>query len=176
MNIFVEKVGAGTGNRVYASDVECSKETRDGYVAFVPKYDDKGASRERDVLATFAPEGKETKVRAYWTSVALNFDAGNMMRLVFRTQTTSDRIPLEQLVPVDQEREFIGSWENKRLAFALASSKSASPEDQEVMRLRGLTPKGLKTEAAERGVAWDNNASIDTMIKRIADKAPAATA
>lgn len=165
MNIWIEK--PDTQNRIYTCQVECAKESRDGWLSFSPK-----EQREKDALLEFVAEKSIVRVEAYWTAVSLVLDAGGNQKLVFRTQTTSDRVPLENIVPFDQRRIFTGQWEGDKLVFSLESSKSVAPEDLETARLRGISIKALKTEATERSVAWDNNASTDTMIHKIAAARP----
>lgn len=98
-------------------------------------------------------------------------------RLVLHCQVPSDQAKVAQICPPDQERLFVGAWDG--FDFVLTETKAANtvaaPADsngdalaKEIAALKKLGKPKLETLAAERGVAWDETASPETMLERVA--------
>lgn len=100
--------------------------------------------------------------------------------ITLRCQAPSDQERLAKICPIDQTKNFTAKWDG--FNFVLTETPPVPdgygnvPESyaasDEIEQLKGM-PKGkLEGLAAERGVKWDKNASLETMIDRVAKAKP----
>lgn len=105
---------------------------------------------------------------------------GEGSTLAMRMQTLEDERKIA-FCPQDQQREFKVMWTGEvdksrgrsvEMSIVLSNVRIAGmdPLEDEILRLSALDVADLQTLAPQVGVKWDDKASTDTMVRKMAEK------